>query len=87
MYILDLRITYKAQEQSAEKPLSTTERNSLLIFIGLIAKDDYKDDLNKPYTLANKILKAADLAGIKVICDDTIVSKLKDAEKILIDKS
>ncbi len=75
----------ETEEQVSEKPLSTTERNSLLTIIGLIVKDGYGDDLRKPYTLAKEIQKTADLLSIK-ISDDTIASKLKDAKKVLDEK-
>lgn len=72
-------------EQVSEKPLSTTERNSLLTIIGLMAKDGYGNDLSKPYSLAKEIQKSADLLSIK-ISEDTIASKLKDAKKVLDEK-
>jgi len=72
-------------EQSVEKPLSTTERNSLLTIIGLMAKDGYGDDLSKPYSLAKEIRKAAELLSIK-ISDDTIATKFKDAKQVLDEK-
>lgn len=73
-------------EQGAEKPLSTTERNTLLTIIGTMAKDGYRDDLSKPYPLAKEIQEAAELLGIK-ISDDTIAGKFKEAKKILVEKS
>ncbi len=73
-------------EEIIEKPLATTERNSLLTIIGLMAKDGYGNDLSKPYPLAKEIQQAAELQGIK-ISDDTIADKFKDAKKILVEKS
>lgn len=73
-------------EQGAEKPFATTERNSLLTIIGLMAKDGYGNDLSKPYPLAKEIQEAAELLGIK-ISDDTIAGKFKEAKKILVEKS
>lgn len=73
-------------EQSVEKPISTTERNSLLTIIGLMAKDGYGNDLTKPYQLAKEIQEAAEQLGIK-ISDDTIADKFKEAKKILVEKS
>lgn len=72
-------------EQGVEKPISTTERNSLLTIIGLMAKDGYGNDLSKPYPLAKEIQEAAELLGIK-ISDDTIAGKFKEAKKILVEK-
>lgn len=72
-------------EQGEEKPISTTERNSLLTIIGLMAKDGYGNDLSKPYPLAKEIQEAAELLGIK-ISDDTIAGKFKEAKKILVEK-
>ena len=77
--------TEKLREDS-EKPLSTTERNTLLTIIGVMAKDAYRDDLSQPYKFAKEIQKAAELLGIK-ISDDTIGDKFKAAKKILIEKS
>jgi hypothetical protein len=76
----------ETSEHGAERPLSTTERNTLLTIIGTMAKDGYGDDLSKQYPLAKEIQRAADLIGIKV-SDDTIASKLKEAKKILTEKS
>ncbi|SEQ22659.1 hypothetical protein [Nitrosomonas ureae] len=76
----------KIERSCVEKPLFTTERNSLLTIIGIMAKDGYGNDLSKPYSLAKEILKTADLLGIK-ITDDTIASKLKEAKAILDEKS
>lgn len=76
----------ETEEQISEKPLSTSERNSLLTIIGLMAKDGYGNDLSKPYSLAKEILESAELRGIK-ISEDTIASKLKDAKKILDEKT
>lgn len=75
----------ETEEQVSEKPLSTTERNSLLTIIGLMAKDGYGDDLSKPYTLAKEIQKTADLLSIKISVD-TIANKFKDAKKVLDEK-
>lgn len=75
----------ETEEQVSEKPLSTTERNSLLTIIGLMAKDGYRDDLSKPYSLAKELQKTAELLSIK-ISDDTIANKLKDAKKVLDEK-
>lgn len=76
----------ETSEHGAERPLSTTERNTLLTIIGTMAKDGYGDDLSKQYPLAKEIQRAADLIGIKV-SDDTIASKLKEAKKILTGRS
>ena len=87
--LLDFRSKNKETEKSctdSEKPLITTERNSLLTIIGLMAKNGYGNDLSKPYPLAKEIQKAAELLGIK-ISDDTIANKLKDAKTILDEKS
>lgn len=70
---------------SADKPLSTMERNTLLTIIGLMAKDAYRDDLSKPYTLAGEILKTAHQLGIS-LTDETIANKFKEARNILIGK-
>lgn len=86
--LLDFRAKNKEIEKLAadsEKPLSTKERNSLLIIIGLMAKDAYGDDLSKPYTLTKEIKAAAENLGIR-ISDDTIASKLKEARKVLQEK-
>jgi hypothetical protein len=72
-------------EQGAEKPLSTTERNSLLTIIGIMAKDGYGNDMSKPYEFAKEIQIYAEKLGIK-ISDDTIANKLKDAKKVLNEK-
>lgn len=72
--------------EDSEKPLATTERNSLLTIIGLMANDGYGNDLSKPYPLAKEIQEAAELLGIK-ISDDTIAGKFKEAKKILVEKS
>jgi len=79
-------LNLRSKKVELEKPLATTERNTLLTIIGLMAKDGYRDDLNKPYTLAADIRKAAELLGIK-ISDDTIADKLKEAKIILNEKS
>lgn len=79
--LLELRV----KKSDLEKPLSTTERNSLLTIIGIMAKDGYGGDLNKPYELAKEIHTAAELLGIK-ISDDTIANKLKDAKKVFDEK-
>ena len=73
-------------KQDSGKPLSTTERNTLLTIIGIMAEDGYGNDLSKPYPLAKEILKAGELLGIK-ISDDTIANKFKDAKKVLDEKS
>jgi len=73
-------------KQDSEKPLTTTERNTLLTIICVMAKDGYGNDLSKPYPLAKEILKAGELLGIK-ISDDTIANKFKDAKKVLDEKS
>jgi hypothetical protein len=74
-------------ELGSEKPLSTTERNSLLTIIGLMAKDGYGNDLSsKHYELAKEIQIAGEKLGIK-ISDDTIANKLKDAKKVLNEKT
>lgn len=65
-----------------EKPLSTTERNSLLTIIGVMANDGYRNNLSKPYEFAKEIEVAAEKLGIK-ISNDTIANKLKDAKKVL----
>jgi len=70
----------------ADKPLSTTERNTLLTIIGLMAKDGYGDDLKKPFALAGEILKAGEESGIK-LSDQTIADKLKEARKVLQEKT
>lgn len=75
-----------AKKGDIEKQFSTTERNTLLTIIGLMAKDGYRNDLNQPHALAKEIKKAADLLGIR-ISDDTIAYKLKEAKNILIDKA
>lgn len=80
------KVTETPVKDDLERPLSTTERNSLLTIIGLIAKDGYGDDLSKPYLLAKEIKKTAELCGIK-ISDDTIANKLKDAKRILNEKA
>jgi hypothetical protein len=79
--LLELRI----KKSDLEKPLSSTERNSLLTIIGIMAKDGYGNDLTKPYELAKEIHSAAARLGIR-ISDDTIASKLKEAKNILIEK-
>ncbi|SNX60623.1 hypothetical protein SAMN06296273_2089 [Nitrosomonas ureae] len=80
--LLELRV----KKSDLEKPLSTTERNSLLTIIGIMAKDGYRNDLIQPHALAKEIKKAADLLGIR-ISDDTIAGKLKEAKNILIEKA
>lgn len=50
----------EVERPCAEKKLTTTERNTLLAIIGIMAKDGYRDDLSKPYPLAKEIQKAAD---------------------------
>lgn len=75
----------EAPEQATEKPLSTTERNTLLTIIGLMANDGYGNDLSKPYHLAKEIQQTAELQGIK-ISDDTIADKFKEAKKVLVEK-
>jgi len=72
----------EAPEQGTEKTLSTTERNTLLTVIGVMAKDGYGYDLSKPYEAAKEIQKAAEELGIR-ISDDTIANKLKEAKKIM----
>ena len=73
-------------ERGVEKTLSTTERNTLLLIIAMMAKDGYGNELNKPYEFATTMQKAADTLGIK-ISDDTIAKKLIEAKKVLADKS
>ena len=80
--LLELRL----KKPDLAKPLSTTERTSLLTLIGIMANDGYRDDLNKPYELAKEIQIAAEKLGIK-ISDDTIANKLKEAKKVLNEKS
>lgn len=72
-------------KKNIEKPLSTTERNTLLTIIGVMAKCGYGKELNKPYELAKEIKRDAESLGIR-ISDDTIASKIKEAEKILEEK-
>lgn len=79
-------LNLSSKKVNSEKQLTTSERNTFLTIIGLMAKDGYKDDLKKPYPLAKEIQEAADLLGIK-ISDDTIASKLKEAKAILDEKS
>lgn len=68
-----------------EKLLNTTERNSFLTIIGLMAKNGYADDLSKPYSLAKEIVSAAELLGIKISVDN-IAGKFKEAKIILSEK-
>jgi hypothetical protein len=75
----------EAPEQGTEKTLSTTERNTLLKVIGVMAKKGYGHDLSKPYEAAGEIEKDAEELGIK-ISNDTIANKLKEAKKIMEDK-
>ncbi|WMJ09837.1 hypothetical protein [Nitrosomonas sp. sh817] len=79
-------LNLRSKKVELEKPLATTERNTLLTIIGLMAKNGYGDDLSQPYQLAKKIQEAAELQGIK-ISDDTIAKKLKEAKKILVEES
>lgn len=83
--LLNLSSAHKEKPQT-EKPLTTNERNSLLTIIGLMAKDGYRDDLSKPYSLASSIQSVADSLGIN-ISDDTIAKKLKAAKEILDENS
>lgn len=71
---------------TTDKPLTTTERNTLLTIIGILAKKGYGFDLSKPYECAKEIQRDADDMGVK-IGDDTIAAKLKEAAKILAGKS
>lgn len=71
---------------SAEKPISTTERKTLLTIIGIVVEKGYGRDLSKPYECATEIQKDADTKGIK-ISDDTIAAKLKEAAVIVKDKA
>ncbi len=75
----------EATEQGTEKKLSTTERNTLLTLIGVMAKDCYGNDLSKPYVTAKEIQKAAEELRIR-ISNDTIANKLKEAKIIMEDK-
>lgn len=75
----------EAPEQGTEKILSTTERNTLLTVIGVMAKDGYGYDLSKPYEAAKEIQNAAEGLGIR-ISDDTIANKLKEAKNIMNEK-
>lgn len=70
----------------ADKPLSTTERNTLLTIIGVMAKKGYAADLSTPFVCAKEIQRDADGMGIK-ISDDTIAAKLKQSAIILEEKT
>ncbi len=72
--------------ERADKLLTTTERNTLLTILGIMARKGYGVDLSKPYECAKEIHRDADLMGVK-ISDDTIAAKLKEAAKILAEKS
>lgn len=80
--LLELRL----KKPDLEKPLSTTERNSLLTIIGIMTKDGYGDNLNKPYEFAKEIQAAAGKLGIE-ISNDTLANKFKEAKKVLAEKS
>lgn len=71
---------------SLDGPVNPKERNTLLTIIGVMAKDGYGHDLNRPYEAAKEIKEAADKLGIK-ISDDTIANKLKEAKNILAEKT
>ena len=68
-----------------EKELTTTERNTLLIIIGALIKEN-KLDINKPSKTATIISKYTEGLGAKVD-DQTILNKLNEIRKFEIDEA
>jgi len=64
-----VRVAEKEMKKPADKPFSTTEKNTLLKIVYAIAKDQYGYTHGVKGTAASDIEKAADAVGLKVDAD------------------